>query len=88
MDKRNSVFEVRNENTDEVVGALREGMTIDDRDGYIRELFFLYSLQVKIEESRQGKEGSKCKVYHLYVRITLQSYMVIYSNEISCGRMQ
>ncbi|HGU0961462.1 TPA: T3SS effector caspase inhibitor NleF, partial [Escherichia coli] len=65
MDKRNSVFEVRNENTDEVVGALREGMTIDDRDGYIRELFFLYSLKVKIEESRQGKEGSKCKVYGL-----------------------
>ncbi|EHX9740541.1 T3SS effector caspase inhibitor NleF [Escherichia coli] len=65
MDKRNSVFEVRNQNTDEVVGALREGMTIDDRDGYIRELFFLYSLKVKIEESRQGKEGSKCKVYGL-----------------------
>lgn len=39
MDKRNSVFEVRNENTDEVVGALRAGMTIEDRDSYIRDLF-------------------------------------------------
>ncbi|EJW5750885.1 T3SS effector caspase inhibitor NleF [Escherichia coli] len=65
MDKRNSVFEVRNENTDEVVGALRAGMTIEDRDSYIRDLFFLHSLKVKIEESRQGKEDSKCKVYNL-----------------------
>lgn len=40
MDKRNSVFEVRNENTDEVVGALRAGMTIEDRDSYIRIFFF------------------------------------------------
>lgn len=30
-----------------------------------QELFFLYSLKVKIEESRQGKEDSKCKVYGL-----------------------
>ncbi|EHW92429.1 hypothetical protein ECDEC11A_2279 [Escherichia coli DEC11A] len=38
---------MRNENTDEVVGALREGMTIDDRDGYIRELFFSVFIESK-----------------------------------------
>ncbi|HBN1812450.1 TPA: T3SS effector caspase inhibitor NleF [Escherichia coli] len=65
MDKRNSVFEVKNENTDEVVGALRVGMTIEDRDSYVRDLFFLHSLKVKIEESRQGKEDSECKIYNL-----------------------
>ncbi|HAT8012410.1 NleF caspase inhibitor [Citrobacter rodentium] len=65
MDKRNNVFEVINEDTDEVTGALRAGMTIEDRDSYIRDLFFLHSLKVKIEESRQDKEDWKCKVYDL-----------------------
>ncbi|STI65248.1 T3SS effector NleF [Escherichia coli] len=78
MDKRNSVFEVRNENTDEVVGALRAGMTIEDRDSYIRDLFFLHSLKVKLRKVDKAKKIRNVKFIICYVRITLQSYMVIY----------
>lgn len=62
MNKRKNVFEVINEGTDEVRGALREGMTIEDRDGYIRELFFVYSLKVKIDEHRVDKGYKESKV--------------------------
>ncbi|EFA4879965.1 type III effector [Escherichia coli] len=62
MEKRNSVFELKNENTDDVKGALRKGMTTDDRDDYVRDLFFVYSLKVKIEKERAEKGYTPCKV--------------------------
>ncbi|AUT30022.1 NleF caspase inhibitor [Escherichia marmotae] len=62
MEKRASVFEVKNENTDDVKGALRKGMTTDDRDDYIRDLFLVYSLKVKIEKEKLEKGHAPCKV--------------------------
>ena len=62
MEKRASVFEVKNENTDDVKGTLREGMTTDDRDDYIRDLFFVYSLKVKIEKEKSENGHAPCKV--------------------------
>ncbi|EHR8837577.1 type III effector [Shigella flexneri] len=62
MDKRESVFEVLNVGTDEVKGVLREGMTTEDRDEYIRGLFFVYSLKVQIGEFRADKGYEKSKV--------------------------
>ncbi|WP_272946764.1 NleF caspase inhibitor, partial [Escherichia albertii] len=47
MAQRAEVFEVQNEGTDNVKGALREGKTTDDRDCYVRDLLLLYTLKMK-----------------------------------------
>ena len=62
MEKRHSVVELKKEYTDVVKGALREGMTTDDGVDYIRDLFFVYSLKVKIEKERAEKGYPPCKV--------------------------
>lgn len=62
MTKRAEVFEVQNEGTDNVKGALREGKTTDDRDRYVRDRLFLYTLKTGMDDVRAEKGLAPCKV--------------------------
>ncbi|BAT43855.1 NleF caspase inhibitor [Escherichia albertii] len=62
MAQRAEVFEVQNEGTDNVKGALREGKTTDDRDCYVRDLLLLYTLKTGMDDVRTEKGLAPCKV--------------------------